>query len=193
MVEIQREVWYNIYVYKNFSEMEGVMEKKQYLECGKIINTHGVRGAVKLESWCNSPEELAALSRVFIKRGENMDCLTVTRASVFKQFVIAEIEEICDVDTAMALKNTVLYAAREDFDLEEGDYFIADLIGLPVIDAESGKLYGTLADVVNRGASDIYVVNTPDGERMMPAVDEFVKRVDIDNGIYISPIEGMFD
>lgn len=173
--------------------MEGVMEKKKYLECGKIINTHGVRGAVKLESWCNSPEELAALSRVFIKRGDRMDELTVTRASVFKQFVIAEIEEICDIDTATALKNTVLYAAREDFDLEEGDVFIADLIGLPVIDAESGKKYGTLADIINRGASDIYVVNTPEGERMMPAVDEFVKRVDTENGIYISPIEGMFD
>lgn len=169
------------------------MEKKKYLECGKIINTHGVRGAVKLESWCNSPEKLAALSRVFIKRGEKMDELTVTRASVFKQFVIAEIEEICDIETAAALKNTVLYAAREDFDLEEGDVFIADLIGLPVIDAENGKLYGKLADVINRGASDIYVVDTPNGECMMPAVDEFVKRVDTENGIYISPIEGMFD
>ncbi len=193
MVEIYGKVWYNIFVYIVNFEMEDTMEKKQYLECGKIINTHGVRGAVKLESWCNSPEELAELSRVFIKRGDSMDMLTVKHASVFKQFVIAEIEEICDIDTAAALKNTVLYAAREDFQLEEGDYFIADLIGLPVIDAESGKNYGTLADVINRGASDIYVVNTPDGERMMPAVEEFVKRVDVENGIYISPIEGMFD
>ena len=169
------------------------MENKKYLECGKIINTHGVRGAVKLESWCNSPEEMADLSRMFIKRGDEMDMLTVKRASVFKQFVIAEIEEICDIDTAAALKGTVLYAAREDFHLEEGDYFIADLIGLAVIDVNSGKQYGTLSEVINRGASDIYVVNTPDGERMMPAVEEFVKRVDVESGIYISPIEGMFE
>ncbi len=167
--------------------------KKQYLECGKIINTHGVKGAVKLESWCNSPEELADLERVFIKRGDSFDMLTVKRTSIFKQFVIAEIEEICDFDTAVALKNTVLYAAREDFSLEDGDYFIADLLGLPVMDFESGKTYGTLTDIINRGASDIYVVNTPDGERMMPAVEEFVKRVDPDCGIYITPIEGMFD
>ena len=169
------------------------MEKKKYLECGKIINTHGVRGAIKLESWCNSPEELAALSRLFIMRGERMDELTVKKASVFKQFVIAEIEEICDIDTASALKNTVLYAAREDFALEDGDYFIADIIGLPVIDEKSGIQYGTLSDVINRGASDIYVVDTPNGERMMPAVSEFVKQVDPERGIFISPIEGMFD
>ena len=169
------------------------MEQKKYLECGKIVNTHGVRGAVKLESWCNSPEELAALSRVFMLRGDIMDQLTVKKASVFKQFVIAEIEEICDIDTATALKNTVLYAAREDFQLEEGDFFIADLIGLPVIDASSGIEYGRIADVINRGASDIYVIRTADGERMMPAVAEFVKQIDMEKGIFVSPIEGMFD
>ena len=169
------------------------MEQKKYLECGKIVNTHGVRGAVKLESWCNSPEELAALSRVFMLRGDIMDQLTVKKASVFKQFVIAEIEEICDIDTATALKNTVLYAAREDFQLEEGDFFIADLIGLPVIDASSGFEYGRIADVINRGASDIYVIRTADGERMMPAVAEFVKQIDMEKGIFVSPIEGMFD
>ena len=169
------------------------MEQKKYLECGKIVNTHGVRGAVKLESWCNSPEELASLSRVFMLRGDTMDQLTVKKASVFKQFVIAEIEEICDIDTATALKNTVLYAAREDFQLEEGDFFIADLIGLPVIDASSGFEYGRIADVINRGASDIYVIRTADGERMMPAVAEFVKQIDMEKGIFVSPIEGMFD
>ena len=169
------------------------MDKKKYLECGKIINTHGVHGAVKLESWCNSPAELAALKRLFIMTGDQVTEFTVRKASVFKQFVIAEIREIDDFDAAMALRNTVLYAAREDFALEEGEVFIADMIGLSVIDVDNGHIYGTLVDVINRGASDIYVIRTPDGERMMPAVEEFVKRVDVDSGIYISPIEGMFD
>lgn len=169
------------------------MEKKQYLECGKIINTHGFRGAVKLESWCNTPEDLAALSRVFIRQQGEMRCLAVKHASVFKQFVIAELEGIVDLDMAMALKNQVLYAAREDFSLEDGDVFIVDLIGLPVINAENGTTYGKLSDVINRGASDIYVIKTPDGERMIPAVEEFVKKIDVENGIFVSPIEGMFD
>ena len=169
------------------------MKKKQYLECGKIVNTHGFRGAVKLESWCNTPEDLADLSRLFLMEKDGMRCLTVKHASVFKQFVIAELEGIVDLDMAMVLKNRVVYAAREDFSLEDGDFFIVDLIGLPVIDATSGTEYGTLSDIINRGASDIYVIKTPDGERMMPAVDEFVKKVDVEKGIFVSPIEGMFD
>lgn len=169
------------------------MEKKKYLECGKIVNTHGVKGAVKLESWCNTPEDLAELGRIFVGDRENKKVLKVKRASVFKQFVIAELEGVDDFDAALALKNTVVYAAREDLTLEEGDYFIADVIGLPVIDAENGKEYGKLKDIINRGASDIYVIDTPDGERMMPAVEEFVKEVNLERGIFVLPIEGMFD
>ena len=169
------------------------MEKKKFLECGKIINTHGYRGAVKLESWCNSPEDLAALSRLFLKEKNGMRCIAVKHTSVFKQFVIAELEGVCDLDAAMAMKNLVVYAAREDFSLDEGDVFIVDMIGLPVIDVATGVKYGTLSDVINRGASDIYVIKTPNGERMMPAVEEFVKKIDVENGIFISPIEGMFD
>lgn len=169
------------------------MEKKRYLECGKIVNTHGFRGAVKLESWCNSPEDLAALTRVFIQEKGGMRCVAVKHASVFKQFVIAELEGITDLDGAMLLKGQVVYAAREDFSLEEGDVFIVDLIGLPVIDVSTGVEYGTLTDVINRGASDIYVIKTSDGERMMPAVEEFVKSIDAEKGIFVSPIEGMFD
>ena len=62
-----------------------------------------------------------------------------------------------------------------------------------MIDAADGKVYGTLKDIINRGASDIYVIDTPAGERMMPAVDEFVKEVSLDKGIFVAPIEGMFD
>ena len=169
------------------------MEKKKYLECGKIVNTHGVKGAVKLESWCNTPEDLAELGRIFVGDRENKKVLKVKRASVFKQLVIAELDGVDDFDAALALKNTVVYAAREDLTLEEGDYFIADVIGLPVIDAENGKEYGKLKDIINRGASDIYVIDTPDGERMMPAVEEFVKEVNLERGIFVLPIEGMFD
>lgn len=163
-----------------------------YLECGKIINTHGIDGAVKLESWCDSPDILADLERVFIKEGNIYKQYDVLRASVFKQFVIAKLDGVKDIDAAQALVGTVIYAAREDFELGEGDYFIADLIGLDIIDADSGKVLGKLREVINRGASDIYVIDTPDGERMMPAVEEFVDRVVLDSGIYVRPIEGMF-
>ena len=167
--------------------------KKQYLECGKIINTHGVKGAVKLESWCDAPGVLASLKCIYMSQKGQYISVKVLHASVFKQFVIMELEGVNDIDAAMLLRGTVVYADRKDFHLKEGDYFIADLLGLPVVDVNTEQVYGTLKEVINRGASDIYVVDTPAGERMMPVVDEFVKNVDPEKGIFVSPIEGMFD
>ena len=170
------------------------MERKKYLECGIIINTHGERGNVKLESLCDSPEVLADLSRVFVKEGNSYREIKVLHTSIFKSFVLADLEGINDMDAAAAMKGTTLYADREDFELEEGDYFIADLIGLDVVDVDDGAKYGIVKDVINRGSADIYVVKTDDGERMMPAVEEFVKNVDIDNGkVYVKPIPGLFN
>lgn len=167
--------------------------KNQYLECGKIINTHGVKGAVKLESWCDSPAVLASLKCIYMSQKGQYIPVKVLHASVFKQFVIMELDGVNDIDAAMLLRNTVIYADRSDFHLDEGDYFIADLLGLPVMDITTECVYGTLKEVINRGASDIYVIDTPAGERMMPVVDEFVKRIDPERGIYVSPIEGMLD
>lgn len=164
-----------------------------YIECGKIVNTHGCKGAVKAESWCNSEDELAALKRIFLKNGNSYNQFNVKKASIFKQFVIFELETVDDMDKAMLLKGNVIYAAREDFKLDNGEFFIADMIGLSVIDSDTEKVYGTLKEIINRGASDIYVVLTDKGERMIPAVDEFIIRIDINKGIYIRPIEGMFD
>lgn len=162
-------------------------------ECGKIVNTHGVMGAVKIESWCNSPSVLSHLSRVFLKTKGGMTEIPVRRASVFKQFVIAELEGVTTVDAANALRGKILYAAREDLHIPNGEYLIAELIGLDVVDVESGKVYGQLKEVLDQGPADIYVVNTPTGERMMPAVDEFVKGIDPERGILVAPIGGMLE
>lgn len=169
------------------------MNQNLYIECGKIVNTHGCHGGIKLESWCNSPEELAALKNLYISKGSNYIAYRVLKASVFKQFVVATLEGLDDMDAALALKGKTVFALREEFALEEGEYFIADLIGLPIIDANTGKELGKLSETINRGASDIYVVSTPNGERMIPVVPEFVDRVDLQQGIFVTPIEGMLD
>lgn len=169
------------------------MSVKEYIECGKIVNTHGCRGAVKAESWCNTEKDLAALTRVFIAEGALYREHKVQKASVFKQFVILELEGIADMDIAMMQKGKTLYALRSDFDLEDGEFFLADLVGLDVIDADNAKVYGNISEIINRGASDIYVVSTENGERMIPAVDEFVIRIDINEGVFVRPIEGMLD
>lgn len=170
------------------------MSNNSYIECGKIINTHGCKGGVKLESWCNTPDELALLKKLYIYKNGSYKEFKVIKSSVFKQFVVSQLEGINDMDEAIALKNTVIYADRNDFQLEEGEYFIADLVGVEVIDVDSQKIYGTLVDTINRGASDIYVIKTDNGEVMIPAVEEFIKELDIKNKkMLIRPIEGMFN
>ncbi len=168
-------------------------QENKYLECGKIINTHGVKGAVKLESWCDSPETLAELSVIYLKKGSSFEERKIISATVMKRHVMAYIEGINDIDTAASFKETVVYADRADIPLEEGDFFIIDLVGLPVIDADSGVEYGKISEVFNTGASDIYTVKTPDGERMIPAVPEFIIEIDTERGVFVRPIEGMFN
>ena len=165
-----------------------------YIECGKIVNTHGCYGGLKLESWCNTPAELAALKKLYMKKSNGIySAANVKKASVFKQFVLVELDTVTSMDEAMALKGQTVYADRKEFDLEDGEYFIADLTGLNVIDHENGKIYGKLVEVINRGASDIYVVDTQNGERMIPVVPEFVKKVDVNKGIFVAPIPGLLD
>ena len=164
-----------------------------FIECAKIINTHGCHGGLKLESWCNTPEELAALKTLYLKKGEEYVAYSVVKASVFKQFVVAVWKQVDTMDLALSLKGKTVFARRSDFTLEDGEYFLADLVGLEVIDANNGMHYGTVREVINRGASDIYVIQTSNGERMIPAVDEFVDRVDIKQGLFVTPIEGMLD
>ena len=165
----------------------------EYLECGRIINTHGIRGDIKLESYCDSPDVLKNLSKVYLKDGEGYRAFDVRRSSIMKTFVLLSLSGVDTLDDAVALKNRIVYAARADLPIEEGAHFIVDLIGLPVIDADSGKVYGALKNVTNLGASDLYTVSTERGERMMPAVPEFVVRIDLSDGIYVRPIAGMFD
>ena len=166
---------------------------KKYIECGKIINTHGCKGGLKVDPWCNSSKEFTELKKLYVRHNTNFVEYNVTKASVFKQFVILELKEITEMDDALALKGKTLYASRADFELEEGEFFLADIIGLNVIDATTKHVYGTIKDIINRGASDIYVVNTENGERMIPAVKEFIISIDITSGVYVNVIEGLLD
>ena len=172
--------------------MEKENLSKKYLECGKIINTHGINGVVKADSWCDSPEILASLEKVFILENDKMKKYRIEDASIFKRFVLLRLTGVNTVEDADKLREKILYLERDDLELEEGEVFIADLIGLPVIDADSGVEYGKITDVINAGASDIYVIDTPNGEAMMPAVKEYVVKVDLENGVLVRPIEGMF-
>lgn len=167
------------------------MEKKAYLEVAKIINTHGVRGAVKLELWCDGPQTFKKVKRVFLENGTAYE---VSDVKTVGAFVVCSLSGITTVEDAIKLKNKILFAKREDIPLPKGSHFICDLIGLPIKDAESGEIYGELTDVIRPALQEIYEIKTPSGKKvLMPAVAQFISKIDTDDAIYVTPIGGFFD
>ena len=166
--------------------------KKEFLEAGKIVTTHGIRGEVKIMPYTDSPELLAEFDRLFI--GKNKDEVIITRSRVFKNTVIAKIEGVDTPEAAEKLRNKLLYMHRDDLELDDDTYFIQDLIGIEVRDADSGKVYGTISDVMQTGANDVYVIKGSDREYLVPAIADVVVSTDIDENIMtIRPLDGLFD
>ena len=166
--------------------------KKEFLEAGKIVTTHGIRGEVKIMPYCDSPELLCEFDRLFI--GKNHDEIGIEHSRVFKNMVIAKLEGISTPEEAEKLRNKILFMHRDDLELDEDTYFIQDLIGMAVRDADSGFSYGEITDVMQTGANDVYVVNSADREYLVPAIPDVVVSTDIDSNIMlIRPLEGLFD
>ena len=163
------------------------MEKKAFIEAGRIVNTHGVRGEVKIEVWLDSPRFLKSFKRLTLDSGEELNVLD---AKVHKGFVIAKLEGVDDVNAAMRLKGKTLSVRREDAALPKGAFFLQDIINARVMD-EDGNEIGTLVDILETPASNVYVVKG-ETEHLIPAVPAFIKKTDPDAGmITVHLIEGM--
>ena len=164
----------------------------EFLEVGKIINTHGLRGDVKVVSWTDLPEDFEDIKRVYIKKHGKNEMLTVSKIKYQKNNLIVKFKEINDINEAEKYKGQVLLADRNDlWELEDGVYYIADLIGLDVYD-ENGKI-GVIADVFNTGANDIYDVKR-DGKKnlLLPVIDDVIKEIDLENKkVTVHVMEGL--
>ena len=170
----------------------GIM-KKEYIECGCVRTAHGVRGLLKIESWCDTPKVLAGQKRVFIAEGEGkFKELSVLSASVMGDGVLMSLSGIESREAAFAYRGVTLYLHRSDIPVKPGAVLIADIIGLPVIDQNSGRVYGRVKDVTDAPSSKLYVIETDCGEVLLPGVKEFVKKIDTESGVYITPIPGFF-
>lgn len=167
--------------------------KKQFLEIGKIVAVHGIRGEVRVQYYCDSAEVLCDFETLYLDKGKTE--LTVERAYPHKNIVVMKLEGIDKIEQAQPLVGKILYLNRDDAELEEGLYFIQDIIGLTVRDADSGEVYGKITDVYQNGASDVYSIRKDDGrELMFPCIDEVVISTDIDAGeMIIRPLPGLFD
>ena len=159
---------------------------KEFLDCGQIVNTHGIHGEVRIVPWADSPEFLCRFSTLYVDGA----AMGLASSRVHKGSVIAKLDGVDTVEQAMLLKGKTVQIRRADAKLPEGTFFLADIIGLDVID-ESGQKLGVLREVLSPSIQQVYVV---DGEReiMIPAVPEFILETNIAGGyIKVRLIEGM--
>ena len=167
--------------------------KKQFLEAGKIVRTHGVRGDLVVECWADSPEFVKKLKRLYFDEGKTDAGLLSSR--VHKGRVLLKLQGVDTVEQGDALRGKVLYLDRDDVELPEGRYFLQDLIGLKAVDGNTGREYGVLQEVLPTGANDVYrIVDGAGREFLFPAVKHMIQGIDLEKGIIaLLPIPGIFD
>lgn len=167
------------------------MEK--YLELGRVNNTHGLKGEVKVALWCDSIDFVKQLKNVYLdNRGEKS--LTLVSARAQKNAGILRFNEINTIEQAEELKGKILYCDRSEAKIDENSYFLADVIGCYVVDVDTEEEYGKIVDVQNYGSCDIYDVESWGKHTLIPAIDKIVKEVNTEYQVVrIKPMKGLFD
>ena len=155
------------------------MEKQ--LQVGVISSTHGVRGEVKVFPTTDDVTRFRQLKKVYLDTGREMLPLEIQNVKFFKQFAILKFKGIDNINDIEKYRGKSLMIDREDaVDLDEDEYFIADMIGMKVY-TEDGSEFGTLKDVMETGANDVYIIDSLEhGEVLIPAIRECILDVDMD-------------
>ncbi|MEA4911560.1 MAG: ribosome maturation factor RimM [Oscillospiraceae bacterium] len=165
---------------------------KQYLEAGRVVATHGVRGEVRVQPWSDTPADLCGLKSLYLDDG-GARRLEVLSLRPQQTMLLAAFRGCDTIESVRPLINKILYLDRAELQLPADAFFIADLLGCAVVDADTGERYGELVDVANYGANDVYTVRLSTGEeRLLPAVPDIVVLRDPAAGIIkIRPIRGL--
>ncbi len=168
---------------------------KEFLEIGEIVGTHGIRGEIRVNPWCDSPEFVKKFKTLYFD--SNGSCVAqINSARPHGNIVLLTIKDIDTVEKAQKLRGKILYMKRSDTSLPEGTYFIAELIGCTVYDADDESIvYGTLSDVSETGANDVWHITDSKGkEYLIPSIPDVVIDTDVvNNRILIRPLKGIFD
>lgn len=166
--------------------------KKEFLECGKIVGTHGVRGMLRIQPWADSGEFLKGFKRFYYDSGASY--VDVIKIQPHGNVVIAQFKGVESIAEAEALRGKILYIKRSDANLDEGRYFVDELIGCDVFDFDTNNLLGKLTDVSVTGANDVWHISKDEKEYLVPAIEDVIISVDIDNEkIVLKPLKGIFD
>ncbi len=166
---------------------------EQMLQVGVITATHGIRGEVKVYPTTDDATRFDDLKRVILDAGKQQIPLEIQSVKYFKQFVILKFKGIDNINDIERYKKCPLLISREDaVDLEEDEYFIADIIGMEVY-TEDGVHFGTMKDVMETGANDVYIIDSKEyGEVLLPAIKECILNVDEEEGkITVHIMEGL--
>lgn len=160
---------------------------EQFVECGRIVNTHGVRGEVKAELYCDS--DIFSPGRELLLGGRPYRLLSRRQHGAF---LLLTLEGIATVEQAMPLKGRLITVPRSAIHLKKGQYLYQDLYGFSVLDLRTGQVIGRLAEVLERPASMLYRVEGPAGEILIPAAPPFHVGVDFEaRQLQVRTIEGM--
>jgi 16S rRNA processing protein RimM len=170
-------------------------ERSDFLEIGIVVGTHGVRGELRVKPLCDDPSFFGGFTRLFWDRFGKEE-VRVLASRAHKNICLLTLAGVADLTVATALRGRVLYFSKADAPLEEGRYFIADLLYCRVVEVNLPAVeYGHIFDVQHTAAHDIWGVHAADGrEHWIPVVDEVVRQVDIENSVvFIAPLQGLFD
>ena len=174
--------------------------RKNRVRIGRILGPQGVRGELKILALTDLPERFLSMEkmRVFSDEGVFRRELTLlsARRVEHKGLIVAETEEISSRSEAEGLVgNYIEIEPEERYPLEEGEFWIDDLIGMAAVNGESGETLGTLRDVVSAGEQDIYIIRDENGkDHYIPAVREFITEVNLEKRqISIALMEGLWE
>lgn len=166
-----------------------------YLRVGAITSTHGIAGEVKVFPTTDDMNRFKKLKKVFVDLGREQLELNIASVKFFKNMVILKFKEFNNINEVEKLiKKDLLITREQAVPLGEDENFICDLIGLKVV-TEDGQEIGTMVDVLQTGANDVYVVGLPDGkEVLIPAIKQCILKVDLDNQVMtVHLLEGLMD
>ncbi|MBR3768477.1 MAG: 16S rRNA processing protein RimM [Clostridia bacterium] len=167
---------------------------KDYLELGQIVGTHGIKGEIRINPWCDSPDFAKKFKTVYFDSKGLKSCKIIS-CRAHGNLILMKLDGIDTIESAQTLRNKVIYIKRADARLPDGTWFIEELIGCEVYDAETQELYGKISDVSETGANDVWHITDENGnEYLIPSIKEVVIEVNVaDNKVLIKPLKGIFD
>lgn len=166
---------------------------KQFLEVGKLNNTHGIKGELKMQLWCDDINYLKQFKTLYFD-DNGQKSVNVLSVRPQKNLAIIKLKGIDTIEQAGEIKGKILYCNRDDATIDEEVNYIADLIGCRIVDIDSGKEYGKVVDVLNYGSCDIYDTVSSGKHILIPATPDIVKEINTQYQIIkIKAMKGLFD